>query len=150
MKKRTLGEENSGDCNSLNKHRKMSTDRTSFKHHNTDTCDNVKLPESRNGIDRIQLTKCNVSKKLVIKNFGSYSYCKILCLHFEKFVLFLHQPSHSFQKITWIKHGRSSKKLSYRSKVLNQQELRLRNSIKQFKICAPTKWRQRSTRNCEI
>lgn len=35
----------------------------------TNTCDNTNLLEAKNNIDRTQLTKCNVSKKLVIKNF---------------------------------------------------------------------------------
>lgn len=66
----------------------MSSDRNSIKLNNTGTCDNIKFPESRNGIDRTQLTKCNVSKKLVIKNFGSYSHYEFSCLHLITFVYF--------------------------------------------------------------
>ncbi len=118
--KRSLdsGDEISG-ATSLNRHRKMNNDRMSFlQNATTNTCDNTNLLEAKNNIDRTQLTKCNVSKKLVIKNFGSYSVwnCLFVCLHFSTLVC-LYSQAPTFRRFSASNMGETSRGCHFNSKL---------------------------------
>lgn len=73
--KRTHEEDTNWDKNSGSKHRKMNNNVTlTVDHKPLDNCEkHLRYIDSKIGNDKIPLQKTNVSKKLVIKNFGLYS-----------------------------------------------------------------------------